>query len=117
MIDIIKKIKFSRLSISEKIIYGMLEDAKFIIEKTLNDTKFLLSKNNDVLVEIDDLNDHMLIRFNYDILWVPYLYNIKIDLNEFIYPYLIDKMKLDLNNKKIQPIGGVSVKYLPYDKY
>ena len=117
MIDIIKKIKFSRLSISEKIIYGMLEDAKFITEKTLNDTKFLLSKNNDVLVEISDLNDHMLIRFNYDILWVPYLYNIKIDLNDCIYPYLVDRMNININNKLIEPIAGVIVKYLPYDEY
>jgi len=114
----IKKIKFARLSTQEQIIYGMLEDAKLIY---LDSTFFLVTVNNDVLVEfvgqVETKYISSLLRFNYDILWIPLLHNAEINYNDFLYPYLSERFNVNLDKLDIMKIGGVSVKYLPYDKY
>lgn len=117
----IKQIKFSRLSFEERLVYSLLEDAKLA---TSFSTDYLVDQTNNVLVEVHHTltkRTSMLLRFNYDILWLPLIHN-KIDLNKdsFLILYLSERFNIDFddfNVSKLMTAGGVSVKYLPYDKY
>jgi len=113
----IKKIKKSRLSNSEKIIY-LLDDTKLIKKDHI---LYLVSPNNDVLIEFDYVSSsysESLLRFNFDIIWNPLLYTTnKLSMPSTLYPYLSKRFNINLQKMKLYCIGGVSVKYLPYDKY
>jgi len=114
----IKKIKFNRLSIEEKLVHNLLENTKIV---NYESTIFLVNPENDVLVELlndDDLFISTLLRFNYDIMWIPLIHN-RIDLIPgcFIYTYLSERFNINLNIIDVGTMGGVSVKFLPYDKY
>jgi hypothetical protein len=114
----IKSIKLSRLSKYEKLVYVLLENTKLIDNLFKDsDTKYLLSPNNDVLLEVNDSLNMVLFRFNYDIIWIPILQGKVINLEDFVYPYIINRMNLDVKNKILESIGGVSIKFMPYDKY
>lgn len=111
--EILKKIKRSRCTNEEKILYLLSDNTKVV--EYMN-TKYLVSYTNDVLVEIQKCTLPQIIRFNYDIIWIPLLYQVDINYCNNIYPYLEKIFCFEINSS-VHNIGGVSVKYLPYDKY
>jgi hypothetical protein len=117
IIEIIKDIKFKRLSPYEKIIY-MIDNTKIVTNDPQgSEIKFFVSPENDVLVEVYDEN--FLFRFNYDLIWIPYYEDIwsKHKVNKInILLYLAERINMEHSINKYEIIGGVSVKYLPYDK-
>lgn len=111
------------MSFEEKILFK-LDNTKVTthpVDKMLGllETKYLVAPNNDVLVTVYKDKSSILIRFNYDIIWIPLIHNKDINLHNNVYPYLseVTGIVFNVHKSNIQRMGGVEVKNLPYDRY
>jgi len=99
----------------------MIDNTKIVTNDPEGSTvKYFVTPENNVLVEFDDKN--FFIRFNYKLIWIPFYEDIwgkKKRIKLEILLYISEKINVNMVKSSIfkyRIMGGVSVKYLPYNK-